>query len=289
MTKPRLDPQLYTETYHLFGAMERVAINLGYDSASARETVRMLPQNLKEAVAFRDAITGLWRYDFGDPYTTQDEKHFVFGTDQCPQVKWLYQCVQLMQGVLSDSQLLLFLERLGDTSKHLEALVECSPLLVLRGRTKARYEAPGSGEKRVDFLLTPESGPPVLIDAKCRIRELIRKLPNSGKPDPADVFKSLPDKFDQCEPDVCTQGGWIHTVIGYLEDELRTEFKRTDASRLHFAIFACWDEKAYVLARTEGIRHRINEVFDLPKDDTIILKEEPTSAWRATNLPRRQI
>lgn len=257
--------------------MEKVAAELGGSLDSVKETIRLLPQNLKEAVAFRDALTALWRYDFGDPYTIDDDKQVLFGTDQCPEVRWLYKCVQVMQNVLTNYQLLLFLKRLGDTSKHLEALVECSPLLALRDTASVTYEAPGYSEKRVDFLIHPKVGVPVLIDAKCRIRELIRKLPLNAKPDPSGLFKGLVEKFGEQQPDAQLQGGWVHTVVGYVEDELQAEFESTDSSKLHFAIFACWDEKAYVLARDTATRDRVEQVFDLPQDDTIILKEEPTT------------
>ncbi len=235
----------------------------------------MLPRHLKESTAFRCALTGLWRYDFGDPYTIDGGKGALYGTDQCPQVKWLYQCVQLMQGILSDSDLLKFLHRLGDRSRHLEALVECSPLTVLRATRKVEYEVQGCGHRRVDFFITPETGTPVLIDSKCRIRELIQKLPLNSKPNPTGIFKSLPDKFEKQDPRVILQGGWIHTVVGYLEEELRLEFNRTDPSRLHFIIIGCWDEKSYLLARNEMIRDEVRKVFKLPDDETIILKQEP--------------
>lgn len=275
MTNLRIPKELYTERSHLYGAMKKVAPNLGEVVCSVEEIIRLLPQNLKETPAFKDALTGKWRYDFGDPYSIEKGKEHLFGTDQCPLVEWLYRCISEMQGILTNTQLIQYLERLGEPSKHLEALVECSPILVTKKPAKIIYEVIGYGQgnRKIDFFIEHPSGISVLIDVKCRIRELIAKLPDAGKPDPKGLFKSLPEKFKSELPNKCLQGGWIHSSLKYHRSELYSEFNQTDPSKLHFAILALWDKQAYILNRNSKIVEDLHSVFNLPIDDSIAIKE----------------
>jgi hypothetical protein len=271
MNNIRVPSKLYTETDHLLGAMNKIVEKIGSFEKSTDEIVQLLPQTLKESPAFKDALTGIWRYDFGDPYIRNGKE--IFGTDQCPPVEWLYLSICLMEKIMTRSQFSGFLQRLGDSSKHLEALIECSPLLVLNHPVDVKYEVVGMGQgnKSIDFYITTSESPPVLIDVKCRIRELIRKLPLNAKPEPSGLFKSLPEKFNPQDPEHCLQGGWIYSILMYDQDELHAEFDKTDASRLHFAILACWNKKAYVLSRTLEIDHHIRCIFNLPSDDSMII------------------
>lgn len=274
MTNLHIPPEFYSESYHLYGAMTKAVELLEIAEKSVDDIVRILPKNLREAPAFKDAITGIWRYDFGDPYVINGGREALFGTDQCPPVQWLYRCIVSMEKILTNSQLLEFLDRLGNPSKHLEALTECSPLLVLREPANVGYEVIGFGQgnKRIDFYIQPSKGVPVLIDAKCRIRELIRKLPQTSRPDPSGLFKSLPEKFVSQDPGTCLQGGWIYSVLKWDKAALHSEFDQTDASRLHFAVLACWDKQAYVLSRNSDIERQVRSIFDLPDDDSIVIK-----------------
>jgi hypothetical protein len=255
--------------------MNKIVEKIGTVEKSADDIFQLLPKTLKDSPAFKDALTGIWRYDFGDPYISIDGKEIFFGTDQCPPVEWLYLCVCSMEKIMTDSQLSGFLQRLGDYSKHLEALIECSPFLVLNHPADVKYEIVGMGQgnKSIDFYITTSEPPPLLIDAKCRIRELIRKLPLNTKPEPSGLFKSLPEKFNPQDPEHCLQGGWIYSVLMYDQDELHAEFDKTDASRLHFAILACWNKKAYVLSRNSEIDRHIRRIFSLPSDDSMIMKK----------------
>lgn len=275
MNNLRVPRELYTETSHLYGAMKIVASKLDGITCSVKEIIRLLPKNLKETPAFKDALTGKWRYDFGDPYSIEDGKEQLFGTDQCPLVEWLYRCIYEMQMVLTDSQLLEYLKRLGDTSKHLEALVECSPLFLIKKPAKIKYEVCGYGQgnKQIDFFIEHPSGISILIDVKCRIKELINKLPDSGRPDPSGLFKSLPEKYIDKSPDECLQGGWIHSSLKFYRTELQSEFNDTDANKLHFVILALWDKTAYILKRSSRIVENLNSVFKFPSDDSIVIDE----------------
>jgi hypothetical protein len=140
MNELRIPKELCIEKTHLLGAMKQVASNFDKLSCSVEEIIKLLPQNLKETPAFKDALTGKWRYDFGDPYSIDNGKKELFGTDQCPQVEWLFRSVSEMQIVLTDSQLLEYLQRLGNTSKHLDTLVECSPLLLIKKPNTVRHD-----------------------------------------------------------------------------------------------------------------------------------------------------
>ena len=273
MGELRIPKKLYTEKSHLFGAMNQVASNIDELSCSVEEIIRLLPQNLKEAPAFKDALSGKWRYDFGDPYSIDNGKEELFGTDQCPLVEWLSRCVSEMQLVLTHSQLLEYLKRLGDTSKHLEALVECSPLLLIKKPAKIKYEVVGYGQgnKTIDFFIEHPSGISIFIDVKCRIKELINKLPEAGIPNPEGLFKSLPEKYNIQSPDTCLQGGWIHSSLKFYRKELQEEFDKMDSERLHFIILALWNKQAYILTRNSKMADDLNSVFKFPSNDSIVI------------------
>ena len=255
--------------------MKQVASNLNGMAFSVEEIIRILPQNLKETSAFKDALTGKWRYDFGDPYAIKNGKDQLFGVDQCPLVEWLYRCICEMQLVLTDTQLLEYLKRLGDTSKHLDALVECSPLLLIKKPAEIRYEVIGFGQgnKTIDFFIKHPSGIPILIDVKCRIKELINKLTKAGKPDPEGLFRSLPEKFKKQSPTKYLQGGWIHSPVKFCMSDIHSAFDNTDASKLHFVILAFWDKQAYVLKRNSNIIGDLNLVFNFPNDENIVINK----------------
>lgn len=269
MNREYIPREFIKNTNHLLGAMEIVAAKYPEYECSVEDIIRILPQSLKETFVFQDATTDVWRYAFGEPYTLDNGKT-VYGTDHCPPVEWLFRCVYLMGKFLKDSQLLKFLERLGNKSKHLEALIECSPLLVLKNKTNVDYEVTGFGvgNKSIDFLIKPENGVPVLIDAKCRIREVIRKLPTRGKPNPERLLESLQEKFKPNAPESYLQGGWIYSILKFKKNELQQVFDSKDTERLHFIILAFWDKQAYLLCRNPRIEKMVKEVFNLPANQS---------------------
>ena len=274
MNKPRVPEQFYSETSHLFGAMKIIGTSLGKTTAEIEAIVRLLPQHLKETVAFVDRLSNIWRYDFGEPYVSDKKQPFMIGTDQFPPVERLLCCVDVMQRYLTATQLLEYLARLGNPSKHLETLMECAPLLVLGNPATVNYEVSGLGEggHTIDFQILAENGDSLLIDVKCRVGQVPQQAPTLGKPDPRGLLKSLPEKFRQTHPRIMLQGGWIQSVLKYEEEDVIEEFERTDPNRLHFIVLANWVVNAYVLARDDDIKRRVLQVFHLPAVDSIVMK-----------------
>jgi hypothetical protein len=274
MNKPRIPEQFYSETSHYFGAMKIVGASLGKTTAEIEAIMRLLPQHLKETIAFVDRFSNIWRYDFGEPYLSDKKQPFMIGTDQFPPVERLLFCVDVMQRVLTPAQLLGYLARLENPSKHLETLMECAPLLLLVDPATVNYEVSGLGEggHTIDFQIVAKSGDSLLIDVKCRVGQVPQKAPKLGKPDACGLLKSLPEKFCKADPSIVLQGGWIQSVLKYDEPDVIREFKRTDPSRLHFIILANWVVNAYVIARNDNIKRRVLQIFRLPSVDSIVTK-----------------
>jgi hypothetical protein len=279
MTKPTIPQQLYIATNHLLGAMEIIAEKLGHGPQQAERVFRLLPLELKNCPVFLCALRRIWRYEYGPPYTLPNSKRLLVGVDQCPPVEWLYRAVLVMEQHLLASQLIRYIECLKDRSKHLEFLVEAVPLTMLSGSPSVEYEVTGYGvgNKTIDFLIKPAQTTPVLLEVKCRVKELIEKIEHRGIPDASSLFKSTEDKFRANETSTFLQGIWVHSILAYHLSDLKSIFENLDPQKIHFAILACWDKKAFVLSRQENIRELVGTIFKLPNDDTNVFRHSKES------------
>src|SRR5688572_4002357 len=52
----------------------------GISSEEAKRLLSAVPRLLLESGCFLDRITGFWRYEFGIPFTVNDNKNLVWGT-----------------------------------------------------------------------------------------------------------------------------------------------------------------------------------------------------------------
>jgi hypothetical protein len=53
----------------------------GMKREDVEEVIRLVPTPIRELICFLDRITGLWRYDFGEPFDDLPGEQMVFGTN----------------------------------------------------------------------------------------------------------------------------------------------------------------------------------------------------------------
>jgi len=298
VAKPRVPREFYDERHHVYGVFVRVAEEQEDPKELAEELTRLLPKGIREAAVWRDRLTGLWRYEYGEPYDDLPGDEVIIGTDQWPDIRRLYLGVRAANYQVGEPQLLGWLERLAVPAKHLDVLSEMRPIIKLREGTSARFEVVGHGmgNKTIDWFVEPTRGRPVLMDVKNRRRSLIdhmtQILPGiqAGQemivpdaPDPSDLFRDTVEKFLQVDRSVCLQGVWVHPSIKEDRRKLRDYFAGLDEFRVHFTILADWADDATILVRDCADAEYLMAVFSLEASDRFV-----TSEYRDSNTDAPQ-
>lgn len=238
--------------------LESLFASLGRYRGISREVVQgvvaLVPESLKAAPCFLDRLTGLWRYDFGEPLDWPSGGVAV-GTTMFQSVDVLYDVLSIAQRRLPPSQLSNYLVRLADPNKHDDLLFEFAPIARLDGSISSTYEVVGFGDgnRTIDWLLRPEEGPPILLEVKNRTKDLLQSLTRVQEGDQsADgsapvpnhdanlLFASVEQKFRPTSPTEMIQVVWIGTDLRQEEDELRRAFVLLDPSKVHVAILGDW-------------------------------------------------
>ncbi len=242
------------------------------------ELLKLLPRDLKRTEVWLDKITNLWRYDYGLPYDQLPEDMIVYGTNVSLPVIELYHSIRLADKHLARSQLIDFINRLENKSKHVDVLFEMRPLLNLSRGFSPRFEVSGFGEENttLDWFIKGK-GIKVVFDVKNRVISLIKSLEhtipsmNEGEkdlysppPDPKYLFRSVEKKLDRVSPLRRIQGAWIHTDIKEKEDDLISYFrKKLDKKKIHFVILSDWKADGYILTHNWIIKIILKKVFNI--------------------------
>jgi len=245
--------------------LESLFASLGRYRGIPRDVVQgvfaLAPESLQACPCFLDRLTGLWRYDFGEPLDLPGGRVAV-GTTMFQSVDVLYDVLSTAQRRLTPSQLSNYLVRLADPNKHDDLLFEFAPIVRLGGSVSSTYEVVGfgNGNRTVDWLLRPEKGPPILLDVKNRTKDLLQSLTavqdgdrsaDGSAPIPSHdvslLFASVERKFRSTSPTAMVQAVWVGTDLKQEEDDLKRAFAALDASRVHVAILGDWRDDAYVL------------------------------------------
>ena len=256
--KSRLRKQLFSQ-----------AKACGAPKNCASEIISAVPKRLLNARAFRDSLTGLWRYEFGLPYEISDD--LLWGTYMWPPVKDLYSALRCAYSRLSSPERTQFLERLADQNEHLSAFAEMIPADKIDSEVPLSFEVPGMGvgNRTVDWVIGPLGNRTILLDVKRRTTDLIQQMERLGdggvapepNHDPALLFRSVEDKFIRADPNVCLQGGWIVTDIKQQEDELERAFCALDESKVHFVVIGDWRPDIYTLVRRHQDAQYLLDLF----------------------------
>lgn len=248
--------------------------------------VRLVPHQIRALPCFLDRLTGLWRYDYGDPFVDLPGGGAVFGTNMYQEVDRLFDVIQCARKRLPERKLNNYLTRLFDAQKHQDMLAEFVPILRLDSSIQADYEVEGYGEgnRTIDWLIRCGEIS-LLLDVKNRTRDLIESLvalqaheggPNDSVPEPMHspslLFRSVESKFTVRSTVELLQGAWIVTGLKQEETELTAAFASLDSSRVHAAILGDWDKDVYVLAKDSAVKDKILRLLNLEESRRFVFK-----------------
>jgi hypothetical protein len=281
-------PEFIVRTTHLLGAFKTVAEPFGHPREVIETLVAHLPGDLRSSPTFLDRLTGMWRYQYGQPYDRLPNDQTVSGTDRWPAVLFLYIAAFTAHLRLERTQLHGWLARLGEPTKHLAVLMEMRPAAGIPRDVSAHFEVNGygAGNRTLDWLINPAGGRPLLLDVKDRTVSLLKQLnqimpalqdgtfPQKPlSPDPDDLFRDTVDKFRPMDPQAQLQGVWIHTRIKEDRDRLQKYFDDLDEKRLQFAVLGGWEPDVTILARNEDQRKFVAATLRVQMSDRFVCRE----------------
>jgi hypothetical protein len=237
------------------------------------ELLGELPPVLLGASCFLDRITGLWRYEFGLPYTVRDQ--LLWGTHMWLPVKNLFDVLLSARERLSEEERARYLSRLATPEKHEATLVEFVPILRLHSDLAVEADfRTGVGNRDVDWRIHNPNGPPVLIDVKKRSRDLLEMVerlaqgerdPDGTGPAPTHdasiLFRSIEQKLQTNAPECQLQGAWIVTDVKQENEEIVNAFEALDPQKVHFAVLGGWKPGVAVLCHREEDAAILMELF----------------------------
>lgn len=264
-------PLMVAEVATLKDRLNAAAIAAGQAAANAEAIFAQLPAPLSGAGCFLDKMTGLWRYEFGEPVTL--DRELLWGTHMWLPVDRLWHALSAAVLRLTPAELALYFQRLSEPRNHQEVLVEMRPVAFLPESIATAYERSGygTGNTTVDWVIEPGAAREVVIDVKRRLADLIQQFgrdPEAAEMpepdhDPAILFRSIEKKLSSADPDRRLQGAWIFTEIAQPEADLRRAFAQLDATKVHFVILGDWEADALLLVQREADRPYLQHLFGL--------------------------
>lgn len=266
-------PELIGAKDTLLRRLEADAQAAGMSDQDIAALITALPSNLHRALCFEDNLTGLWRYEFGEPFYLKQLKQLLWGTHMWVPVTHLRRALDSLLNRVSADKQRAFLARLDIRQKHLDVLSEMIPLLNVGRDVAADFEVAGlgNGNRTVDWHFGPIDGREILMDVKRRSIDLIRQLdqltPGQTSPepdhDPAVLFRSVAKKLVDADPATRLQGVWVVTDIQQEGSELADAFQNLDPAKVHFAILGDWERDVHILIRREEDRAFLLNAFGL--------------------------
>jgi hypothetical protein len=280
MVKMMIDavsPELVMDKASLVDRLRQDSLDAGFSDEMIHRLIDTLPPELTSAQCFHDGLTGLWRYEFGEPFYLKAQRQLLWGAHMWVPVQYLRRTLVCFLRRVPPVKRPRYLQRLDERNKHLDVLSEMMPLFNVNDQVPADFEVAGHGaaNKEIDWLLGPIGGREILFDVKSRSLDLIQQMDQqqlgdtSAPPahDASLLFRSLEQKFMPIDPAVRLQGAWLATHIKQEETELRDAFLKLDAKRVHFAILAHWEPGGLVLVRNDSERPFLCELFGIQESD----------------------
>jgi hypothetical protein len=263
----------------------------GLSSAEGQDLAALLSPALAACHCFFDILTKLWRYEFGVPLDRFSSGQIMYGTHMFHRVDRLVEALSAAKRWLTPAQLHQYLERLSESLKHTDALVEMLPVLRIHRDAIAQFEVRGYGEgnRTIDWLISVTGGPQVLLEVKHRKRDMVEYFGRlSDNPHKSEtltpthntdlLFQSVEGKFVQRLAAEPIQGVWIHVSIKQEQSELEASFARLDPQRIHFAVLGGWDEDVYILTRPDLDAQRLLNLFGRTLSDRYIFQRRMHNA-----------
>jgi hypothetical protein len=235
-----------------------------------------VPAQIVKLICFFDRITGLWRYDYGEPFDLAGGQ-VVFRGNTYNEVDRLFDVLNCARWRLNPRQLSNYLRRLADPNKRQDLLIEFAPILRLDPSAEVDYEVAGytEGNNTIDWFIRSERVS-LLLEVKNRIKDSIEALariqrgekdPDGTAPapthDPFVLFKNVESKFMKRSPAQMIQAIWVATALKQEESQLQAAFAKLDASRVHLAVLGDWEDDVYVLANDTIAEESVLRVLHL--------------------------
>jgi hypothetical protein len=264
----------------------RHALIQSIPEAEALRLFEMLPFELRQSDCFEDALTGLWRYDFGTPPITLPGGGQIVGTPHFQEVRVLVRVIYLACRVLQNDRLSQYIHRLANKEQHPDVLAEFQPLqhrVNLRG---IENEAAGVGNKTIDWLIPDDGQPPLYVEVKSRIRDLIESFESlhfaqslgideipAPHHDPALMMRSTTDKFPSRDSSAALHCLWIAAHLKQEANETRRAFGQLEAGRIHVVVFGGWTKEASLIGeRPEDIEAVASRLDITPSDQFLFTR-----------------
>lgn len=146
----------------------------GWPDRDCEAIISVVPREFLSCGCFLDRLTGLWRYEFGEPHRTDTE--LIWGIHMWPPVSVLLDVLACARLRLPPDRLAAYLRRLvADRRRHQEHLAETFPMLRVEAMIPAQYEVAGhgAGNKTLDWIIGPAEGRTVKIDVKRRYKDFL--------------------------------------------------------------------------------------------------------------------
>ena len=245
-----------------------------YPSSYSSRIWAMLPAEIGTLPCFLDSLTGIWRYEWGEPITLETSS--LIGTPMFPEVERLFDVVGCASWRLGTEELNEYLRRLTNRAKHEDTLIEFAPILRLSDDVNVMSEVSGTdlGGATVDWRIEAPGQPPLFLEVKNRIRDLIESFEtiksrqdNDPVPEPSHdhrlLFRSVEKKFRARKSTDAIQGVWVKTGLMQEEDDLRAAFEALQPDHVHVVVLGTWDEEAYVLAADSLTKRRVQRILRL--------------------------
>jgi hypothetical protein len=217
----------------------------------------LLPEELTNSFCFQDALTSLWRYDFGSPPITLPGGSSIVGTTHFQEMRVLVSVMRLARVVLAENQLEQYVNRLGMRKKHPDVLAEFQPLQHRTNLQGIQNEVPGEGKKNIDWLIPDDGEPPLFVEVKSRVKDLLESLESiefartlgvgeipAPRHNPSIMLRSTVDKFPIRASSQALQCAWIAAHLKQEANESRAAFQQMAVGRIHVVIFGGWSKEA---------------------------------------------
>jgi hypothetical protein len=252
----------------------------GYPIGYGFRLWNMLPQALSNLLCFLDEMTGVWRYEYGVPI--EIGTRILIGTTMFPSVETLFDVVGCAQWRLEAKELQDYLTRLTDKGKHEDTLTEFAPILRLSGEVRVKNEVSTGteGNATVDWHIEQPGGPPLYLEVKNRIFDLVEHFEvlhsDDAIPEPSHdhrkLFRSVEKKFNARNPTDAIQAVWLRTGLMQEEDALAAAFNALPRGRIHALVLGGWDENAYILADSNATKRSVQRILRLRQNRHLIFR-----------------
>jgi hypothetical protein len=262
-----------------------IAQSRSYPATDPGRMWKLLPEKIRILPCFLDEITGIWRYEYGEPITLGDST--VVGTHMFPDVETLYHVIGCASWRLGMDELDAYLKRLTDRGKHQDVLVEFAPILRLSSDVAVTSEVKveGGGTGTVDWHIKAPGEPALLLEVKNRVDDIIKSFEAIKRRDPRDpipepehdhrlLFRSVEKKFGARKSDESIHCVWLKTGLMQEEDELQKAFENLKPGYIHAVAIGSWDENAYVIAADGPTKKKVLRILKLRQSRGLTFKRK---------------